>query len=961
MNIQARQRQRGFSLAEILTAVAVFAIVMVAALLVYDRSNKVFKQGVESSNLQQNTRVAFGKLVSDLRVAGFDFDRDGIPTISGGGSNQYQQPDEQFEYIGPSALTFRANFDYDRESTPCVPGADNCDNGREGATHESTFFPLVTTGNDEIVTYALVPDSQTTVPACDPATNCIEFYADTAVPRRAYPEPSNGGEDEALVQIPGVDLCIGGCNNPPYTLYRFTLKRGETDFTNPANIQRTPLASNIRSLSFEYFQDAQGREALKDLPNTADVAPHTIRGLGQFVVANPSALVTEREIRSKIRSIRVVLTGMNENPDANFTQQTGTVVDEEARNYRQYRLETLVAPRNMQRRGMREQDVNAPGPPNIRTICTGFCGGIYLDWEAPAATGGFGAPDQYKVIYGPASGTGYPCETTTFTQTFTHLFGTGPCTLTPNVSYKFAVVALNSYGSNSSADRTATPLNATRPNPPQLVSVSNNQNGKVTLVWNRPTANASGSVSCGPTHIPPAEILGYKVERAQSDAEPPAASALWTQIGSGPVTIGSPYDVVTWVDDTVSNCVTYWYRVTTIEACAANAAYNTGNNASLGSSSTSTAIRGSAVSDVKPRTPGDFTVDTELVDCDPLDAVLCRAEMTWPKVTADENGNAITVPQYNIYRRLRGGTEPWTLAGSQTTIPDTDTITWTTPRLSIAGNTQYEFTIAAVQCNTLESERFTPLRIWPCTFPAGVVGSPMLTATTAFDGTGSSANPYLFFNTNDTATVEIDVIDASRISSAVGRIYREDGSLKGTATATAPDWSFSWNIENNTTERIDVTVIETDGCSRVEAAYVGDMPQNCCLTPRSFDGTVVNFTPATKIVEVFLKNVCGEALNLQSNLLINWTRIGGQKLDTVQFIGTDGTTTVYDVPNADEGDETLAVTIPSGTRPVAAGSTTYKIRLNFTSNNALNPVTSVNVVYRRAVSDTTNQTCPVVP
>src|SRR4051794_21477774 len=73
-------RQRGFSLAEVLVATAVFAIIFVATLLIYDRSNKVFSAGSQASDLQQNTRVAYEKLVSDLRLAGFDYKRAGVPT-----------------------------------------------------------------------------------------------------------------------------------------------------------------------------------------------------------------------------------------------------------------------------------------------------------------------------------------------------------------------------------------------------------------------------------------------------------------------------------------------------------------------------------------------------------------------------------------------------------------------------------------------------------------------------------------------------------------------------------------------------------------------------------------------------------------------------------------------------------------------------------------------------------------
>jgi prepilin-type N-terminal cleavage/methylation domain-containing protein len=74
--------QRGFTLTEILVAISIFSIVMIAALVMYDRNSRVFKSGVENADAQQNTRVAFDKLVSDLRMIGFDYDRDGIPTVA---------------------------------------------------------------------------------------------------------------------------------------------------------------------------------------------------------------------------------------------------------------------------------------------------------------------------------------------------------------------------------------------------------------------------------------------------------------------------------------------------------------------------------------------------------------------------------------------------------------------------------------------------------------------------------------------------------------------------------------------------------------------------------------------------------------------------------------------------------------------------------------------------------------
>ena len=217
------RRQAGFSLAEVMVATAIFAIIFIAALLVYDRSNKVFKSGVEAADMQQNTRVAFDKLVADTRLAGFDFDRDGVPTLAG----ESQQPDEQIEYAGEHALTIRANFNY---------GATNA--GRESSLEiPNSKFPIVTTANDEIVTYALVPDNPSAT------TETLTFYADvtdgSAQARQSYP----GGSPEDTISITGVDLCSSGCTQPPYTLYRFTVKDDGT-------IERTPLASNIRSLAF---------------------------------------------------------------------------------------------------------------------------------------------------------------------------------------------------------------------------------------------------------------------------------------------------------------------------------------------------------------------------------------------------------------------------------------------------------------------------------------------------------------------------------------------------------------------------------------------------------------------------------------------------------------------------------------------------------------------------------------
>src|SRR5436190_15200941 len=248
-------RQRGFTLAEILVTTAIFAIIMIAALTVYDRSNKVFKTSTEAADLQQSTRIAFDKLVSDLRMAGFDYSRGGIPT----GPSEYQQPDEQIEFAGPTAVVFRANFDYTTNAANNNGLAPN--NYAPMSVSGRRIFPFITTDNNEIVAYVL----RSTAPGAA-NSNSISFYADVEVPRRAYPNvagQTTGGHPENnsnAITISGIDTTN---SQPPYTLYRVTYD----DIAN--NRIGTPVAENIRSLQFRYYTDGLGTTLLTNPDATA--------------------------------------------------------------------------------------------------------------------------------------------------------------------------------------------------------------------------------------------------------------------------------------------------------------------------------------------------------------------------------------------------------------------------------------------------------------------------------------------------------------------------------------------------------------------------------------------------------------------------------------------------------------------------------------------------------------------
>ncbi|HYO76836.1 MAG TPA: prepilin-type N-terminal cleavage/methylation domain-containing protein, partial [Thermoanaerobaculia bacterium] len=425
--------QSGMSLIEVVVATSIFLVIMVAALMIYDQSNKIFKTSVESADLQQNTRAGFDRLVSDVRMAGFDFDRDGVPTraaagpwqpstsyaagaivsptvpngfsyraVTGGVSGPlepaswptapgttfdtdgsitwvvlgpvFQQPDEQIEFAGRSAIVLRGNLDYNQTS------AANPHHGRE-ADYEPLGgqFPVVTTGNDEIVTYALRSVN-------GPNPDTLEFWADVSRPRATFP----GGTAERRVQIPNVDLCASGCQNAPYTLMRFTLDNNG----NPT--AGTIVATNVRNLEFFYYQDLGGRTLLQTLDNPPADVPGghgAIGGDGRFDPANIGGTANwgHRTIRSRIQSVRVDLVGMNERPDSRYTNPSETVAS--LQNYRTYTLQSLVTPRNLGLSGMPEPDASRPGPPTVTSVCVGSCRVTRVRWDPPVT----GNVDTYEV------------------------------------------------------------------------------------------------------------------------------------------------------------------------------------------------------------------------------------------------------------------------------------------------------------------------------------------------------------------------------------------------------------------------------------------------------------------------------------------------------------------------------------------------------------------------------------
>lgn len=860
---QTLARQRGFTLAEILVTTAIFAIIMIAALTVYDRSNRVFKNATEAADLQQSTRIAFDKVVSDLRMAGFDYSRGGIPT----GSGQYAQPDEQVEYAGPTAVVFRANFDYNSDvangnGLEPTYSANNAGGG--------PIFPYVTTANDEIVAYAL----RSTGPNATAANvESISFYVDSSVPRRGYPNVAgvtSGGQAETLITL-GPTTC-GSCGidttnaNPPYTLYRITLD----DILNGRT--GTPVAENIRSLQFRYYTDGVGATLLTNSDGTAiatgrnaDSSTFTaantgaIGGHGRYDPANIGTTTSyeDRQQRALIQSIRVDLVGMNASPEANYQNPTET--NTSFKTYRQFALSSLIVPRNLGKQGFPEPSFNPPGPPEITGACVGHCAAPYITWNPPTAGGPVISYEvQWDTDPNGAFTNAMPITDNTARSTVVNDNGV----IDPSTIVYYRIVAVNDNGvSVPSAVYPITPQNKTKPNPPAAPSSGNfgstTEPDQITLRFTAPSTNATTAMSCAGSatvttaaNIPSQELIKFQIYRSTDSSFNPdngqGTMVLDFDTPSQPsgTTPGGP---VTWIDkerasasDPIqslaapASCVQYYYRVRAMDRCSRNNAMNVSNTTADSISDwfpaiNQAALGGMATSTRVPANPTGLVIDNTISAC-PFSGNNCKIALSWNKVTTDSGGVGLAVDTYTIKRERRiQGTVAYladatfnvsgfaSTPGTTATYNDTGAIYQ--DLVSGLGVYEYRYSVAADVCGT-PSAGFSNTAEYPgCALNLSV-------ASSAATGAGTSGAPWVM-GYGDTLAVST----ASGTLASVSFQIMAGGVNIGSATTIANpgpyvlDWS---NLTDNVVYQVWITVIDNTGCQMTLVRYVQQEAAAAC-------------------------------------------------------------------------------------------------------------------------------------
>lgn len=905
--VSGRGNQRGMSLAEVLVAVAIFAVIFIGALMIYDRSNRVFSSSVESADLQQNTRIAFDKMLTDIRMAGYDYDRDGVPTAAG----QAQQADEQIEYAGTRAITIRANLDHDEPNTF---------RGRESDLElPASQFPIVTTGNDEIVTYALVSESGT-----NPDT--ITFYADvtdgTDPTRDTFPT----GEVEDLVEIAGVDLCASGtCDEPPYTLMRITLDgAGEPVFT--------PLANNIRSMEIGYFSDASGTTPLV----VADA------GGGQYNPANAAASQAVRAVRSTIRATNIIVVGMTDAPDMQYLDPEETIAD--WNQYRKYRLETLVVSRNLGKRGLREQQTAPPGPPTLDLGCFGVCGGVTLSWTAPPNTPGFGSVESYVVLWDTDVAAIDPPINPQHVGLGTSYTLPG---LDPSVEYRFTVAATNSWGTTYSGQFVVgSPLNTTTPMPPSGLTASLGAGAlpnAIELTWTLPTENVSGQdtlacetpagVASTSAPVPPtaSETRTIEIHRSTDMNFAPSAATL---VGETTGSTGG------FLDTTAANCTTYYYRIRLVEHCNTDPA--TQNTPPALAYSTyfpdpgDPGIEGYAESNVQPSAPTGLTV----LGSSSCTLLVCKVDLEWPMVTTDVDGSPIAVETY-VVEVLQDGAA---YAGSPyTAIPSAGlglaggVATYTVaglPELNLATAAPYEytFTVKAVQCG-LESDPSPEDKFPKCAFD----GTPVVTMGAALAGNGSIGAP---FELEGTSSISFSTSTSGALTSVSAIAYNSDNSEFADLGSAGPGvtLNLAWpGGSDSEVYRVDYTIIDASACQRTGSIYIEDVQVGCPFTVP----VVISANLTSRAITIPILNASDFVIDIR-RVEFNWDEDVAKtannrdaNISSVTFPAASGTGTVNAALSGDITDDdggTAIATINASDANLVSNDQTgnYKMIVNFT-------------------------------
>jgi hypothetical protein len=606
------------SMMEVLVAMMIFTVVFLVALGLYQVANRAYLRTDAATIQQQNVRFAMDRMAESIRDAGANYNTLGANNVA----------DEQVEGAWEAAVFVRGDFD----------------NSRETAL-ESTTFPIVTTGNDEIVGYVL---RKAGGDANNATTITMKVDLTPATGRNATLTGTTlAGEETATVHVAAVALADE--TNPPYQLTRVT-------FNAAGEPQYEVVAEDVFRLSFSYLKSD-----------------------GTAAVATFGGADADRADRASVRQVDVNLVGMSSRPDPGYTDPAvySPVESATTKNRRKLSLTQHIVPPNLGLKGHRHSSLPAITiqPPASIMVCTGHCQYFGVSWPASATAG----VTTYKVhITAPAGANPATEPAVDETTSVTGLaFDYHQPTATAR-AYSFSVASTTATADSvytSVVTATYTENAASVPSAPTDVIAAQHATGEnATLVnWNAVTTNTGpitastctssaggSSVPAAPWNITPIDLSYYKIYRVRSDGvltgsfTAGVSNRVDTQV-IGTLTNTTPSGAYSaggdsrgaFVDHTAAPCSAYFYRVQAFDYC---------DTASVSSPAMATAFS----YDIQPTTivpdvPGGTSgASTAVTGSTTSSGGNYNVTINWPAVTQTSAGVPAATAHYMVdrYRKV---------------------------------------------------------------------------------------------------------------------------------------------------------------------------------------------------------------------------------------------------------------------------------------------------------------------
>ncbi|HEX6100272.1 MAG TPA: prepilin-type N-terminal cleavage/methylation domain-containing protein [Thermoanaerobaculia bacterium] len=865
-----RKREGGFSLIEALVAITVFSVVFIVALLLYQLATGSYLRTDSAVRQQQDVRYGMDRMSETLRDAGAGHNTLGSRRVA----------DEQIEGAWESAVFVRGDFDGERET------------GLENAT-----FPIVTTGNDEIVGYVLRK------PNANPYT--ITVKADLTGTGRDAVFTSNASiTNEETKTISVAARTVAEQTSPPYQLTRVT-------FDASGNPQYAVIADNVRTLQFQYFP-ASGTTA---------------------VAVGNSGADSERDERATIRKIQTKLVGMTDRPDL----QT-------KKDYRNFTLEQTILAVNLGVTGSKhnpQPPISLPVPESI-TACNGHCRNHLIRWaEADGVS-------VYRLqITAPATGPVGAYTNTIDVEALQYEFREPDEDIQNGVTRAFTFKVASTSGATigsytSSVSRTSDDDAQSVPSAPENVAGTGaSDEYAMDVTWNAVTQNtgaitdttqcvSAGSGSGGAPPMPWAQqavdLTNSKVFRVRSTGSNIGTDAV---VDVSTEKIGALENAISntaFRDRTAAPCSAYFYRVKACDLCAKTSEYS-----------------------AAMVTPSAFTVPNGVIPAKPPSAPSVVGSVTsngtnysvklqWSHLTTASDGKPAATAHYVLERwRKLGAAGSYSLETSydfyETTVSHTDT-----PPESVSGqNAYYRYYVKGVY------DCASP-RVGTLSDPYDLACTPPATNTAAI--TAPAPNDMFTRPTETSVPLQLTVTGTGWTGAQLsvrdlnGNEVYTPAALSGGPSGGVYTFA-SWNIAPTSIPdgTYTVTASATIGsCRAMAASTVFTIETTACgqrIVQAAYQGSGNNFA---KSMTFKIENTCPNAVTF-NRLTPAWQGVPASvRLNKI----LSGATTIYTNATgiASGGNANLSAnqTIAAGSVlvPTVSGTYTFEFTGNFTSDASKN-------------------------